>query len=211
MATPLVAKSGLICDLIQIIGAARHPRYPRWQFRVDDNALDLAFRPKQGCLQGRLTHPDRDPLDRWLAEFTLGSDNPLQWWLYFDQLRPPPRFEYYAMRARRLSPPSALEDARLRAVDQEVAADIRAQVLAIFNDRRLDVLDPSMMLKTACLVCGRKLTDPLSLHRWIGPECWDRAAVHPATKRFVVAAKGDTEPELVVMDQEDAEPELSWA
>jgi len=27
------------------------------------------------------------------------------------------------------------------------------------------------MLKPACLMCGKALTDPVSMARWIGPEC----------------------------------------
>ena len=33
-----------------------------------------------------------------------------------------------------------------------------------------DKLQPEMMLKPACLFCGRPLTDPVSMARWIGPE-----------------------------------------
>jgi hypothetical protein len=36
---------------------------------------------------------------------------------------------------------------------------------------RLDHLDPGLMFKPACLNCGKPLTDPVSMARWIGPEC----------------------------------------
>lgn len=45
-------------------------------------------------------------------------------------------------------------------------------------DRLLDILplaferlQPGMMLRPACLACGKALTDPVSMARWIGPEC----------------------------------------
>jgi uncharacterized protein DUF6011 len=37
-------------------------------------------------------------------------------------------------------------------------------------------LRPETMLKPACLFCGRPLTDPISMARWVGPECAGTAA-----------------------------------
>ena len=39
-----------------------------------------------------------------------------------------------------------------------------------------DKLQPEMMLRPACLFCGRPLTDPVSMARWVGPECAGTAA-----------------------------------
>ena len=36
---------------------------------------------------------------------------------------------------------------------------------------RLATLRPELMLTRSCLICGKTLTDPASLARWIGPEC----------------------------------------
>ena len=36
---------------------------------------------------------------------------------------------------------------------------------------RLATLRPELMLSRSCLVCGKTLTDPASIARWIGPEC----------------------------------------
>jgi hypothetical protein len=32
-------------------------------------------------------------------------------------------------------------------------------------------LRPGMMLQPSCLMCGKSLTDPVSMARWVGPEC----------------------------------------
>ena len=32
-------------------------------------------------------------------------------------------------------------------------------------------LAPERMLKPACMICGKGLTDPAGMARWIGPEC----------------------------------------
>ena len=37
-------------------------------------------------------------------------------------------------------------------------------------------LRPSAMLKPACLMCSKMLTDPVSMARWIGPECFGSAS-----------------------------------
>jgi hypothetical protein len=42
---------------------------------------------------------------------------------------------------------------------------------------------PEITLKPACLFCGKRLTDPVSMARWIGPECAGTAA---ATTPFTV-------------------------
>jgi hypothetical protein len=39
-------------------------------------------------------------------------------------------------------------------------------------------LQPKMMLAPHCLCCGKKLTDPVSMARWIGPECFGSASTN---------------------------------
>jgi hypothetical protein len=36
---------------------------------------------------------------------------------------------------------------------------------------RLNRLMPALMFQANCLLCGKSLTDPVSMARWIGPEC----------------------------------------
>ena len=35
-----------------------------------------------------------------------------------------------------------------------------------------------MMLSPSCLRCGKALTDPISIARWVGPECWGSVSTH---------------------------------
>jgi len=51
------------------------------------------------------------------------------------------------------------------------SAGFRARVLTELGSGRLDRLEPGMMFQPACLCCGRGLTDPASMARWIRPEC----------------------------------------
>ena len=39
-------------------------------------------------------------------------------------------------------------------------------------------LHPDLMLSSHCLCCGNALTDPVSMARWIGPECWGSASTN---------------------------------
>jgi Family of unknown function (DUF6011) len=48
---------------------------------------------------------------------------------------------------------------------------IRDRLFAIFP-AAFERLRPDMMLKPSCLACGKELTDPVSMARFIGPECF---------------------------------------
>jgi hypothetical protein len=57
-------------------------------------------------------------------------------------------------------------------------AGLRYDEALAVRDRVIDLmpdafagLHPEMMLKPSCLMCGKALTDPVSMARWIGPEC----------------------------------------
>jgi hypothetical protein len=51
-------------------------------------------------------------------------------------------------------------------------------VLSAFRDGFFDRLTPKAMLSPQCLVCGKGLTDPASMARWIGPECAGTSSLH---------------------------------
>jgi hypothetical protein len=51
----------------------------------------------------------------------------------------------------------------------ERALALKDQLIAALG--RLHQLKPDMMFHPACLLCGKRLTDPVSMARWIGPEC----------------------------------------
>ena len=46
-----------------------------------------------------------------------------------------------------------------------------AIVAALQGDGIFTKLTPERMLKPSCMICGKGLTDPASMSRWIGPEC----------------------------------------
>ena len=56
--------------------------------------------------------------------------------------------------------------------DPRPAERLDAAILAALQgDGIFAKLAPENMLRTACMICGKGLTDPASMARWIGPEC----------------------------------------
>jgi hypothetical protein len=51
----------------------------------------------------------------------------------------------------------------------DALAALKEQLVASLP--RLNRLMPALMFQANCLLCGKSLTDPVSMARWIGPEC----------------------------------------
>ena len=62
---------------------------------------------------------------------------------------------------------------------------LRERVLATFAGDFFSALTPAVMPGHHCLICGKGLTDPASMARWIGPEC---AGTSSLVVPFVVKA-----------------------
>jgi hypothetical protein len=56
--------------------------------------------------------------------------------------------------------------------------ELRQRVVEVLRPERFAKLDRTYMLSPHCLCCGKGLTDPVSIARWIGPECWGSASTH---------------------------------
>jgi hypothetical protein len=59
---------------------------------------------------------------------------------------------------------------------EDVAPALCQRILGLLPCR-LDSLRPDLMLQPTCLCCGKRLTDPVSMARWIGPECWGNGSL----------------------------------
>lgn len=55
---------------------------------------------------------------------------------------------------------------------------LRQRTFDVLTPERFAVLTPDLMLSPNCLCCGKGLTDPVSMSRWIGPECWGSASTN---------------------------------
>jgi Family of unknown function (DUF6011) len=60
---------------------------------------------------------------------------------------------------------------RCHGCDQAGTDRLDERILAAFQNGFFDHLTPKAMLRPACMICGKGLTDPASMARWIGPEC----------------------------------------
>jgi hypothetical protein len=52
------------------------------------------------------------------------------------------------------------------------------RIIEVLHPDRFVNLNPGLMLSPHCLCCGKGLTDPASMARWIGPECWGNASTN---------------------------------
>jgi hypothetical protein len=55
---------------------------------------------------------------------------------------------------------------------------LRQRVVDVLTPDHFRDLKPDLMLSPHCLCCGKGLTDPVSMARWIGPECWGSASTN---------------------------------
>jgi hypothetical protein len=60
----------------------------------------------------------------------------------------------------------------------EVFDTVRQRAIDVLKPERFSDLNLEMMLWPHCLCCGKGLTDPVSIARWIGPECWGSASTN---------------------------------
>jgi hypothetical protein len=74
---------------------------------------------------------------------------------------------------------------------------LRQRVLGALRPNEIGEVD-AQMLSHCCLICGRALTDPISMARLIGPECAEDYNI-PAVRQIAVAAPampGSAQPDL---------------
>jgi Family of unknown function (DUF6011) len=62
-------------------------------------------------------------------------------------------------------------------LDLAACLPLRGAIEAAFREGRFDRFTPSM-LGNHCLLCGKGLTDPVSMARFIGPECANTSSVN---------------------------------
>jgi hypothetical protein len=65
-----------------------------------------------------------------------------------------------------------------RDADRVGVANFVRRVVAKFRGGFFTAAMPAEMLSYHRLICGKGLTDPVSMARWIGPECWGSASTN---------------------------------
>lgn len=148
-----------LAGLRDMVLARSTKRMPRWKFRLaDDMVIQIQPRPttphfkclafiRDGADVSLLRPGNRWPTDSWTVEFYITDWN----------------FKTRAVAYRQGYPHTDICAVRERLIS----------TLPIV----LDKLSPGAMLKPSCLCCGKQLTDPVSMSRWIGPDCYGSSSI----------------------------------
>jgi hypothetical protein len=136
-------------------------RSPKWKFRL---AADLVVQvqPKAGT---RCQFECVAVMCEGANAAVFASSLPRldrDWWLMrFDIVVEPSRWQLKARRYR-----------WRRGAERERYFDLRVRTFEAFDGgNRFAAIAPDLMLSPNCLICGKGLTDPASMARFIGPEC----------------------------------------
>jgi hypothetical protein len=161
-------------------------RMPIWRFRIaDDVVVRIQPRPAR-YMKGPLP----SPFFECAAVIHEGADAAM--------LKDPPRDSWHV----RFRIAQQLDEWYFRltgighggGITTDPCMAIRKRLRTILPPA-FDKLRPSLMLKPACLLCGKLLTDPVSMARWIGPECaGTSSAVIPFTFMLDELREGSSVP-----------------
>jgi len=140
-------------------------RMPRWKFRLSDDMV-VQIQPQPIKLMKPSITFKSVAVIRECADATLlqrsNDRSPDSWLIGFDIT------DNWYFKTRR----AGFHRDHTQA-DILVVRDRLISTLPIVLDR----LRPSAMLKPSCLCCGKMLTDPVSMSRWTGPECYGSSSV----------------------------------
>jgi hypothetical protein len=167
-------------------------RMPKWKFRLSADvvlqlqpkptflpsakAIERGIKPRRIQFEGKAVKADSGATGAMLQKLPIGSGS--NWW----QLK----FEIFAY-----DEPEWLLQLRggcwKHLAGREGCETLGSDILAVFRSGFFDQLSPQAMLSPHCLICGKGLTDPASMARWIGPEC---AGTSTLRVPFVIGAEG---------------------
>lgn len=166
-----IAPIPLFADLADFAIKHNERRMPKWKFRL---ATDLAVqiqprvsRASDLLFEGTALH---------CADVTasmLAEGKTLEFRRYW-------RMRFTLSAARRASDwtlkPASV--ARAYGCGVEGLLSLRSRLISALVPERFERLDADLMLSPFCLCCGRTLTDPASMGRWVGPECYGSASIN---------------------------------
>jgi Family of unknown function (DUF6011) len=158
-----------LAELREYVLARSEKRSPRWRFRLAPD-LVTQIQPKltqafarfecsalqcEGANAELLTGSRKDiGRDHWKVSFDLRATGPEDW------VFKPTRLGWR------------------RACDLSVFQVLRERLVTVFRSSAFSDLKLATLLQPHCLCCGKALTDPVSMARMIGPECWGSGSVN---------------------------------
>lgn len=182
----------MLAALREAVLSRSDKRMPKWKFRIAPDFV-TQIQPKtmarvKGNREGRpwfdclaIIHPNatgamlqmkKPPRDAWIFEYKVSIQIDEGWNV-----------------ARRLPDKWYFTPTRI-GYDQTCLLSDRDRMVFSVRDRlvatlpvALAHLSPGKMLQPSCLMCGKAMTDPVSMARWIGPDC---AHTTSATVPFMI-------------------------
>jgi len=183
-----IEKIPFLDELRTIVLQHSAQRCPKWKFRfADDLVMQIQPRPTESeifycvAVQGtdipeaifKLNSTEVRNLENIaLLEFTvLAVLSPL----------PPWRFTPSRLRFRPIRPRD----------DDRYQAGIQFKHRVLSALQQPDSFDAVKMFQPSCLICSKRLTDPISMARWIGPECATKCSFDARNRNLTAHAEED--------------------
>ena len=159
----------LLAELRDLVLTRSEKRALKWKWRLAPDVV-LQIQPKLTLallkFECRAIRCENADLNTLLAKSTqIGRPN---WRLSFDLSASTP--EQWSVKSRGCG--------WRHGCDGSLVVGLRDEIVAAFEQGRFDKIEPTMMLSSHCLCCGKGLTDPVSQARHIGPECWGSASTN---------------------------------
>ncbi len=169
-----------LVELREMILEQSNTRMPKWRVKyAPDLAAVIQPRPEFAVMKGDpvflwIAAQGKHPVAEWFEKPPAGvmmmkgairllntawSFRPAAFWDY----RANGEWSWFSRRWRPASPAAMLA--------------FRDRILEALQNTQLGGASATTLLSPACMICGRRLTDPVSEARMIGPECAGR---HPA-------------------------------
>jgi hypothetical protein len=158
-------------DLYDWVIVQNEKRLPRWKFKLASN-LAVQIQPKLTrahtllfeCIAIQTENPS---LKLFTEPKSLRGQS--YWRMKFELFQDEPGTEW-ALKAKSAG--------RGHGCPSSGLLELRSSVIAALHADHFAALKPDLMLSPHCLCCGKGLTDPVSMARWIGPECWGSASTN---------------------------------
>jgi Family of unknown function (DUF6011) len=152
-----------IAELYSYVLARSEKRSPKWKFRLRPDLI-IEIQPK--CSKSVYLFECRAlRLERAGLEHLVGKAEAL----------PPPYYKMKFVVRAQVSDQWVFQARSLswsRGAPRPTALTLKGDLIEAFAKKSFDRLNPKLMLGYHCLCCGKTLTDPVSMARFIGPECW---------------------------------------
>jgi hypothetical protein len=151
-------------------------RMPKWKFRVAPDLI-MQLQPKPTVMPSALaiTRGFKPQLQRFEGVAVMTENVKGDALKHLPKRPCPPwwqiKFELYALEPNAAWTFSRTSGYWQRGADTSGVSTLARRIITAFRAGLFGAGMPAQMLSHNCVFCGKGLTDPASMARWIGPEC----------------------------------------